>query len=148
MSCSLFSPLEMYERKTRCASCPPVTVFKEEVNCIVCLEIRADELMRRLISGELTNYNVVRTSSEPLHLCLRSDAGPNLRSTYRMCGPSTAKLALQKSLLFNPSEETTGRGYKYQFLPSLLFLSTLPLWEYPRSPIDMAMCVPAGPKTE
>jgi hypothetical protein len=28
--------------------------------------MRADELMRRLISGELTNYSVVRTSLEPL----------------------------------------------------------------------------------
>jgi hypothetical protein len=44
-----------------------VTVFEEEANCTVCLEIRADELMRRLISGELTNYSVVRTSPEPLH---------------------------------------------------------------------------------
>ena len=43
-----------------------VTIFKEEGNCIVCLEMRADELMRRLISGELTNYSVVRTSLEPL----------------------------------------------------------------------------------
>jgi hypothetical protein len=44
-----------------------VTVFEEEGDCIVCLEMRADELMRRLISGELTNYSVVRTSPEPLH---------------------------------------------------------------------------------
>jgi hypothetical protein len=44
-----------------------VTVFEEEESCIVCLEMRADELMRRLISGELTNYSVVRTSPEPLH---------------------------------------------------------------------------------
>jgi hypothetical protein len=29
--------------------------------------MRADELIRRLISGELTNYSVVRTSLEPLH---------------------------------------------------------------------------------
>jgi hypothetical protein len=43
-----------------------VTVLEEEGNCIVCLEMRADELMRRLISGELTNYSVVRTSPEPL----------------------------------------------------------------------------------
>ena len=43
-----------------------VRVFKEEGDCIVCLEMRADELMRRLISGELTNYRVVRTSPEPL----------------------------------------------------------------------------------
>jgi hypothetical protein len=28
--------------------------------------MRADELMRRLISGELANYSVVRTSPEPL----------------------------------------------------------------------------------
>jgi hypothetical protein len=41
--------------------------LEEEGNCIVCLEMRADELMRRLISGELTNYSVVRTSPEPLH---------------------------------------------------------------------------------
>jgi hypothetical protein len=43
-----------------------VRVFGEEGNCIVCLEMRADELMRRLISGELTNYSVVRTSPELL----------------------------------------------------------------------------------
>jgi hypothetical protein len=29
--------------------------------------MRVDELMRHLISGELTNYRVVRTSPEPLH---------------------------------------------------------------------------------
>jgi hypothetical protein len=45
-----------------------VAVFEEEGNCIVCLEMRADGLMRRLISGELTNYSVVRTSPEPLQL--------------------------------------------------------------------------------
>jgi hypothetical protein len=44
-----------------------VTAFEEEGNCIVCLEMRADELMRRLILGELTNYSVVRTSPQPLH---------------------------------------------------------------------------------
>jgi hypothetical protein len=43
-----------------------VTVLKEEWDCIVCLEMRADELMRHLISGKLTNYRVVRTSPEPL----------------------------------------------------------------------------------
>jgi hypothetical protein len=48
-----------------------VTVFEEEGNCIVYLEMRADELMRHLILGELTNYRVVRTSPEPLH-CLMS----------------------------------------------------------------------------
>jgi hypothetical protein len=47
-----------------------VTVFEEEGDCIVCLEIRADELIRRLISGKLTNYSVVRTSLEPLHTLL------------------------------------------------------------------------------
>jgi hypothetical protein len=36
------------------------------VDCIVCLGMRAGELIRRLISGELTNYEVVRTSPEPL----------------------------------------------------------------------------------
>jgi hypothetical protein len=45
-----------------------VTVFEEKRGCIVCLEMRADKLMRRLISGELINYSVVRTSSEPLRL--------------------------------------------------------------------------------
>jgi hypothetical protein len=45
-----------------------VAVLEEEGNCIVCLEMRADELMRRLISGELTNYSVVRTSPEPLQI--------------------------------------------------------------------------------
>jgi hypothetical protein len=44
-----------------------VRVSEEEGNCIVCLEIRADELMRHLIPGELTNYRVVRTNPEPLH---------------------------------------------------------------------------------
>jgi hypothetical protein len=43
-----------------------VTVFEEEGNCIVCLETRADELMRRLILGKLTDYSIVRTSPEPL----------------------------------------------------------------------------------
>jgi hypothetical protein len=43
-----------------------VRVLKEEGDCIVCLEMRADELMRYLISGKLTNYRVVRTSPEPL----------------------------------------------------------------------------------
>jgi hypothetical protein len=47
-----------------------VTVFEEEGDCIVCLEIRADKLMRRLILGKLTIYSVVRTSLEPLHLIL------------------------------------------------------------------------------
>jgi hypothetical protein len=44
-----------------------VRVSWEERPCIVCLEMRADELVRRLISGELTNYRVLRTSKEPLH---------------------------------------------------------------------------------
>jgi hypothetical protein len=43
-----------------------VTVFEEEGNCIVFLEMRVDELMRHLISGELTNYRAVHTSPEPL----------------------------------------------------------------------------------
>jgi hypothetical protein len=54
----------------------PVRVFEEEGNCIVCLEIRADELIRHLISGELTNYRVVRTSPEPLQIRIVADAGP------------------------------------------------------------------------
>jgi hypothetical protein len=41
--------------------------MEEEGDCIVCLEMRADELMRRLISGELTNYRVVCTRLKPLH---------------------------------------------------------------------------------
>jgi hypothetical protein len=45
-----------------------VTVSEVERDCIVCLEMRADELMRHLISGELTNYRVVRTSPEKLQL--------------------------------------------------------------------------------
>jgi hypothetical protein len=44
-----------------------VTVSEEEGDCNVCLEMRADKLMRRLISGELTDYRVVRTSPKPLH---------------------------------------------------------------------------------
>jgi hypothetical protein len=47
--------------------CFNVRVLKEEGDCIVCLEMRADELMRHLISGKLTNYRVVRTSPELLH---------------------------------------------------------------------------------
>ena len=50
-----------------------VRVFEEEGDCILCLEIRADELMRRLISGELTKYRVVRTSPEPLQIYLPID---------------------------------------------------------------------------
>jgi hypothetical protein len=42
-----------------------VRVFEEEGDCIVCLEIRADKLIRRLILGKLTIYSVVRTSLEP-----------------------------------------------------------------------------------
>jgi hypothetical protein len=45
-----------------------VTVLEEEGGCIVYLEVRADELMRHLISGELASYRVVRTSPEPLHV--------------------------------------------------------------------------------
>jgi hypothetical protein len=41
----------------------------EEGDCIVCLEIRANKLIRRLILGKLTIYSVVRTSLEPLQLC-------------------------------------------------------------------------------
>jgi hypothetical protein len=41
--------------------------IREEGDCIVYLEVRADELMKHLISGELTNYRVVRNSPEPLH---------------------------------------------------------------------------------
>jgi hypothetical protein len=47
-----------------------VRVSSKEGNCIVCLEIRADELIRRLILGKLTNYSVVRTSLELLHTLL------------------------------------------------------------------------------
>jgi hypothetical protein len=54
------------QRFKRLCEIEDVAVFEEEGNCIVCLEMRADELMRRLISGELTNYSVVRTSPEPL----------------------------------------------------------------------------------
>jgi hypothetical protein len=41
--------------------------YRWKRDCIVCLEMRAGELIRRLISGELTNYEVVQTSPEPLH---------------------------------------------------------------------------------
>jgi hypothetical protein len=41
--------------------------LEEEGDCIVCLEMRANELMRRLISGGLANYRVVRTSPKPLY---------------------------------------------------------------------------------
>jgi hypothetical protein len=45
-----------------------VRVSEEEGDCIVCLEMRADEILKRLISGELTNYRVVRTRPKSLHL--------------------------------------------------------------------------------
>jgi hypothetical protein len=41
--------------------------YRWKRDCIVCLKMRAGELIRRLISGELTNYEVVQTSPEPLH---------------------------------------------------------------------------------
>jgi hypothetical protein len=44
-----------------------VTVSEEEGDCNVCLEMRADKRMRRLMSGELTDYRVVRTRPKPLH---------------------------------------------------------------------------------
>jgi hypothetical protein len=47
----------------------------EEGDCIVCLEIRADKLIRRLILGKLTIYSVVRTSLEPLHTLLAKALG-------------------------------------------------------------------------
>jgi hypothetical protein len=40
-----------------------VTIFEEEGNCIVCLDMRADKLVRHLISGELTSYRIVCTST-------------------------------------------------------------------------------------
>jgi hypothetical protein len=43
-----------------------VTVLEEERDGIACLEMRADKLMRHIISGELANYRVVRSSPEPL----------------------------------------------------------------------------------
>jgi hypothetical protein len=43
-----------------------VRLIEEEGNCIFCLEMSAAELMRHLISRELTDYNVIRTSPEPL----------------------------------------------------------------------------------
>jgi hypothetical protein len=43
-----------------------VTILEGKRGCIVYLEMRTDKLMRRIISGELTNYSVVRTSPEPL----------------------------------------------------------------------------------
>jgi hypothetical protein len=59
-----------------------VRVLEEEGNCIVCLEMRADVLIRRLISGELTNYSVVRTSLEPLQKMIRYfDEGLQLSRT-------------------------------------------------------------------
>jgi hypothetical protein len=45
-----------------------VAALKEEGDCIVCLEMRGNELMRRLIFSELTNYRVVRTSPELLQI--------------------------------------------------------------------------------
>jgi hypothetical protein len=37
-----------------------VTVFKEEGDCIICLGMRADKVMRHLVFGELSNYRIVR----------------------------------------------------------------------------------------
>jgi hypothetical protein len=65
LSCRIFALKHALEPLQDSISC--VTVLEEEGNCIICLEMRADELMRRLISGGLTNYSVVRTSPEPLH---------------------------------------------------------------------------------
>jgi hypothetical protein len=64
--------LALTDLSQNCGTRSSVRVFEEEGDCIVCLEMRADELIRRLISGELTNYSVVRTSPEPLHLRLPS----------------------------------------------------------------------------
>ena len=65
-----------------------VRVFEEEGDCIICLEMRADELMRRLISGELTNYRVVRTSLEPLQMnwpiMLKRTSSPLLTICFEM----------------------------------------------------------------
>jgi hypothetical protein len=46
--------------------CKAVMAFEKEGNCIVCLEMRADKLMRHLISDELTKHRVVRTSPKSL----------------------------------------------------------------------------------
>jgi hypothetical protein len=43
-------------------------VSEGERDCIDCLEMGADQLMKHLISGELANYRVVPTSPEPLQL--------------------------------------------------------------------------------
>jgi hypothetical protein len=51
-----------------------IRVLEEEGDCIVCLEMRADELMRRPISGKLTNYRVVRTRPEPLQERAKTEA--------------------------------------------------------------------------
>jgi hypothetical protein len=46
----------------------------------------ADELMRRLISGELTNYRVVRTSPEPLQKCIDKKVMVHTASSLQ-CNP-------------------------------------------------------------
>jgi hypothetical protein len=54
--------------------CNDVRVFEEEGDCSVCLEMSDDELMRHLISGELTNYRVVCTRPKPLQMRFRLES--------------------------------------------------------------------------
>jgi hypothetical protein len=54
--------------------CNDVRVFEEEGDCSLCLEMSDDELMRHLISGELTNYRVVCTRPKPLHMRFRLES--------------------------------------------------------------------------
>jgi hypothetical protein len=80
-------------------------VFEEEGDCIVCLEIRADELIRRLISGELTNYSVVRTSPEPLQFSLLDNAAKCEKTSDLLV---IAKLKALILLYYHP----TGAGFQ------------------------------------
>jgi hypothetical protein len=53
--------------------------------------MRADELMKRLIAGELINYSVVRTSPEPLQYLLDSA----VRFNNAKAGCSDAKAVVE-----------------------------------------------------
>jgi hypothetical protein len=73
-----------------------VRVSKEEGDCIVCLEMRADERMRRLISGELTNYRVVRT--RPNRYKNEGRAEDGLCRSYSSLPVSSGKVLISESL--------------------------------------------------
>jgi hypothetical protein len=71
-----------------------VRVFEEEGNRNVCLEMRADKLMRHLISGKLTNYRVVGTSPEPLQYSIGIPRLLVLREDWYLLGRLSKRLGL------------------------------------------------------